>query len=75
MRCTWIIEIKKKKSDGEIIPAHKCGNVAVATYSRLNPERRHPDEPRQLIHPRCSIHDTPAAQREAPQQGYVREEL
>jgi len=74
LTCTWLIEAKKDKED-KVIPEHQCGRKALVTYSKTNPKRRQPDEPRLLVYPRCDQHDTPAAQREAPQQGYVREEL
>ena len=71
LSCTWYIEARKNKAD-EIVPGHPCGRTASVTYSKLNPRRRHPDEPRMLVHPRCDTHDTPAAQRAAPDQGYER---
>lgn len=74
LTCTWLILAKKNKAD-EVVPEHLCGQKATATYSRRNPKRRQPDQPEQIIHPRCSTHDTPAAQRAAPEQGYVRESL
>jgi hypothetical protein len=65
-----------EKGEGDdVVLAHACDKKAVVTYSKLNPERRKPDEPRQKIHPRCTSHDTPAARKAAPEQGYERTEL
>lgn len=56
-------------------PPRLCGNEAVAVYSRLNPRRRQPDQPRILTWPACKSHDTPRRQAAATKQGYDREEL
>jgi hypothetical protein len=69
LTCTWLIEAKEET------PVHECSHTATVTYSKTNPRRRQPDEPKLLVYPRCSTHDTPAAQREAPKQGYERTEL
>jgi len=72
--CGWLLERRVKK-DGTVVPERKCGRPAVATYSKLNPQARRPDEPKFMVHPMCDTHDTPKAQKAAPEQGYERTEL
>lgn len=64
MKCTWLVWPESPP----------CGKTARVVYKKPNP-RRGPREPKTLRYPRCGLHDTTAAQQEAPQQGFEREVL
>jgi hypothetical protein len=74
LTCNW--QMDEKVKDGEVIrPEGPCGKQAVAIYSKLNPKRRQPDQPRFLTYPACRVHDPPGRQKQAKETGYEREVL
>ena len=72
MKCTWVNYLQPEDSDElEAVP---CNRTAVVVYSKTNSDRS-PDTPATLVYPRCSRHNTVAAQAIAIEQGYTREEV